>query len=282
MPPVTAESSAFLLTRSGTGWAVQESETRPDGFLYAGLASLSPARTLSCPASVARDPARVLTCLAEAEVTQIPPPLQAQLTTALGCSGAWPATSLVSREAACAAAPPARGQPGPTSTTAPVDRSAPTSPPAGSAGAGAGSQSGSGGSAPPFTPPLTVTFSENPVVCDGNRRPFGTVSGAYPDETLTFRAAGIGELRPGEANDAGQVTVHWRCDPGAVGQTWALEAAGESSGRTVSFTLTGGPATLASAAPAPPGSLQVALYSPTFACDGTRRPAGAAVGGPTG
>lgn len=86
---------------------------------------------------------------------------------------------------------------------------------------------------------LNVALTENPFVCSGERRPFGRVTGANPGETIAFSESSIGPLQSGTADGSGAVTVHWRCDRANAGQTWTITATGLSSGRSVSFSVTG-------------------------------------------
>ena len=84
-----------------------------------------------------------------------------------------------------------------------------------------------------------MLLSENPVVCNGQRRAFGVVSNAFPGEQVDFSSPTISLLLPGTADASGQVTIHWRCDPENASNVWSLTATGESSGRTVTFTFGG-------------------------------------------
>lgn len=99
---------------------------------------------------------------------------------------------------------------------------------------------------PTPTPPLSVSFSENPFTCDGGLRPFGTVAGAAAGERVSFQSPQLGTLTPGTASGSGEVPIRWQCDPSQASGRWTVTAKGESSGRTVTFTVTG-----RSAAPRP-------------------------------
>ncbi len=54
---------------------------------------------------------------------------------------------------------------------------------------------------------LSVSFTENPFVCDSGLRQFGTVSGAQPGERITFTSPQLGTLVPGTAK-LGRETHH--------------------------------------------------------------------------
>lgn len=93
--------------------------------------------------------------------------------------------------------------------------------------------------ATPTTQGLSVSFTENPFRCDGGVRQFGRVSGAAAGETITFTSPSLGELLPGTADGNGGVNIQWVCGPPGVGTTWTVNARGTTTGRTVSFQVTG-------------------------------------------
>ena len=98
-----------------------------------------------------------------------------------------------------------------------------------------------GGTTTPATPTeLTVDVIEDPFACDGEVRVFGGLSGAEPNEAVAFSSPQSPGLRPGMADAEGNLPIRWQCDPDQVGTTWELTATGETSGRTVTFTFTGG------------------------------------------
>jgi hypothetical protein len=103
---------------------------------------------------------------------------------------------------------------------------------------------------PPATPPpapgtLTVTFAQNPFLCDGSSHGLGTLAGAQAGERVTFSSPQVGGLLPGTANGSGQIPLIWQCNPSEAGQSWTVTAVGQASGRSVTFTVVG-------VAPAPP------------------------------
>ncbi len=92
----------------------------------------------------------------------------------------------------------------------------------------------------PTTPPaLTVALTENPFACDSTVRPFADLSGAAPNEEVTFSSPQSSGIRPGTADANGELTIRWQCDPAQAGTTWELTATGATSGSTVTFTFTG-------------------------------------------
>ena len=93
---------------------------------------------------------------------------------------------------------------------------------------------------------LGVSFSENPYRCDNGVRPFGTITGAARGERINFTSPGL-SLLSGTANGAGNLTIQWQCTPSEAGRSWSVTARGATSGRTVTFSVTG------AAAGAPPG-----------------------------
>ncbi|MEL6983646.1 MAG: hypothetical protein AAFO29_14560 [Actinomycetota bacterium] len=87
---------------------------------------------------------------------------------------------------------------------------------------------------------LTVEVIENPFACDGEVRVFAGISGADPNESVAFSSPQSPGLRSGEADAEGNLPIRWQCDAAQVGTLWELTATGETSGRSVTFTFTGG------------------------------------------
>jgi hypothetical protein len=168
----------------------------------------------------------VLACLVDAGATQLSKPVADQMAAGLTCGAPWPTTTLLRREDYCITAPTLPPTTQPTTPTT-------VSPPA----------VGGAGPRPPATrpEPLRVALTENPVVCNGQRRPFGVLSNAFPGEQVSFSSPTISLLLPGTADGTGQLTIHWRCDPADAGNVWSLTAKGDSSGRTVTFVFGGSP-----------------------------------------
>ena len=93
---------------------------------------------------------------------------------------------------------------------------------------------------PPTAGSLGVVFTENPFRCDGQGRGFGRITGALPGETVSFWSAQVADLSAGAADAAGELPIRWLCDPQEAGQNWELTATGNTSGRTLTFIVTGG------------------------------------------
>lgn len=103
---------------------------------------------------------------------------------------------------------------------------------------------------------LAVSFTENPFTCDGGLRWFGEVSGAAAGERVTFASPELGSLAPGTASSGGTVAIRWQCNPNEAGQSWTVTAQGQSSGRSVTFTVSGvGPV---EDSPPPPAHVTIA------------------------
>lgn len=86
---------------------------------------------------------------------------------------------------------------------------------------------------------LSVSFTENPFVCNSELRWFGTVSGAQAGERIEFWSPQLGQLAAGNTDAAGNRSIRWDCQPHEAGHSCDVTATGTSSGRTVSFTVTG-------------------------------------------
>ena len=155
------------------------------------------------------------------------------------------------------------------------------------AGSRSGSTSTSATTSAPTTattlrpPPgsLGATLTENPFTCDDGLRPIGTITGALPGETIDFTSPTVGGLLPGTADGAGNRTIRWQCAPGEGGQTWQVTASGRTSGRSVTFGITGvSPTTPTTQPPA----LGVALTENPFTCDNGLRLMGTVTGAQPG
>ena len=86
---------------------------------------------------------------------------------------------------------------------------------------------------------LVVDLIEEPFRCDGETRVFGGLSGAAPNEQIAFTSPQSSGISPGTADAEGNLSIRWNCTPDQAGTVWDLTATGETSGRSVSFTLTG-------------------------------------------
>jgi hypothetical protein len=86
---------------------------------------------------------------------------------------------------------------------------------------------------------LTVQLTENPFRCDGVTRVFGTLSGATPNEEILFSSPQSSGLSSGTAGEDGTLPIRWQCDADQAATVWELTATGATSGRSVTFSLTG-------------------------------------------
>ena len=118
---------------------------------------------------------------------------------------------------------------------------------------------------PEEIPTPVVQVDEDPFVCDGGSRVFGSLSGFLADEVVNFSSPQASALKSGQANDAGDLPIRWSCEAADAETVWELTASGAQSGRTVSFTLTG------AAAPAAPDPTVAFIENP-FRCDSATRP----------
>lgn len=84
---------------------------------------------------------------------------------------------------------------------------------------------------------VTISYTENPFVCDGSSRNFGTLRGFASGERVTFSSPQESGLLPGTATSGGSIAVRWQCFSGDVGTTWQITARGQSSGRSLTFNL---------------------------------------------
>ncbi len=108
------------------------------------------------------------------------------------------------------------------------------------AGVGAGGAEGTTATAT-TTPlgPLVVDIDENPFSCDGEVRQFATLSGATSGAEIAFTSPQSENIRPGTADESGNLPVRWSCTPDQVGTVWELTATEAETGRTVEFGITG-------------------------------------------
>ncbi len=106
-------------------------------------------------------------------------------------------------------------------------------------GGDAGSDSGGdSGSDPDPSTQLSVAVIENPFICDGDARPVATLSNLGSQEVVTFSSSDGTSYRNGRATTSGDLTVRWQCDEGES-KTWNLTATGQTTGRTVDFSILG-------------------------------------------
>jgi hypothetical protein len=109
------------------------------------------------------------------------------------------------------------------------------------AGDGAdGSADGTEGDPSISSAAMIVSITENPFACNGEVRAFATLAGADPGEQVDFTSPQSSGLRSGTADADGNLPVRWSCDPDQVGTEWELTATGATSGRSVTFSFTGG------------------------------------------
>jgi hypothetical protein len=87
--------------------------------------------------------------------------------------------------------------------------------------------------------PLVVDIAENPFSCNGEVRQFATLSGATSGAEIAFTSPQSENIRPGTADESGNLPVRWSCTPDQVGTVWELTATEAETGRTVEFTITG-------------------------------------------
>jgi hypothetical protein len=223
-------TQSFMLVKTADGWIVPPAERRADGFLYAALGVPVTVRAVTCGAKPPSPVPQVLACLTDAGVTQLSKPVADAMAAGLTCGAPWPSTNLLRREDYCITAPTI---PNVTTTTQPAQATPPTVAPGGNGG-------GAPGPTPTTRPePLRVSLSENPVLCTGQRRPFGVIANAFPGEQVEFTSPTISMFLPGTADGSGQLTIYWRCDATNASNVWSLTATGQSSGRTVTFTFGG-------------------------------------------
>ncbi len=95
----------------------------------------------------------------------------------------------------------------------------------------------------PEPSPANVTITEQPFVCDGQRRPVAVITGLRGGEFVDFASEQAGTLREGRADADGQLTVNWQCTSAelaalAPGASWTVTATGRESGQIVTFEIT--------------------------------------------
>lgn len=127
---------------------------------------------------------------------------------------------------------------------------------------------------------LTVSFTEEPYVCDGGSRHMGTVSGAVPGEMISFSSPTVSGLLSAPADRYGNRTIRWQCQPSETNASWDVTATGQS-GRTVTFTIHGQAPAAAQPTNAA-GSLQIRVDVNPFRCDGGSRYLGLLTGAQPG
>ncbi len=86
---------------------------------------------------------------------------------------------------------------------------------------------------------LAIAFSEQPFGCDGQSRPFAVLSNLSPGESVTFTSPDSSGIRPGTAADDGTLTIRWQCSSEDVDSTWTVTATGDTSNRSITFTING-------------------------------------------
>ncbi len=130
---------------------------------------------------------------------------------------------------------------------------------------------------------LQVSLADDSFLCDGETREFGQITGADPNEEVSFTSPQVESLRPGSADATGSLPIRWSCTPDQAGTTWELTATGVTSSRTVTFLFAGvsEPADDATAAPGedttapatgqPAEEMVVEIVEDPFVCDGTVR-----------
>lgn len=88
--------------------------------------------------------------------------------------------------------------------------------------------------------PTMITVVEEPFVCDGTSHDFAVLSNFVPGEYVDFTSPQSDAIRPGQADEVGELPVHWQCDPDEAGKRWEVTASGQTSGYSLTFTVTGG------------------------------------------
>ncbi|MEM7326211.1 MAG: hypothetical protein AAF531_24210 [Actinomycetota bacterium] len=123
----------------------------------------------------------------------------------------------------------------------------------------------------PLDNQLLIALTEDPFVCDGGVRPFANLTGAAAGEQIEFTSPQSSGIQPGTAEADGTLTIRWQCDPEQVGTIWDITAAGATSGKTVTFSITGADASGATATVPGPTELTVSLIESPFNCNGETR-----------
>ncbi len=133
--------------------------------------------------------------------------------------------------------------------------------------------------APP--PGLQVTLLNNGFVCDGTVQNLGTLTGADPNEEILFTSPQSSNIRPGQADELGNLSFRWVCDAGQTGTNWFITVTGAVSGKNATFSFLGVATAEEAAAVSPEQAgeinvddlepLQVTVSENPFNCDGEPR-----------
>ncbi len=133
--------------------------------------------------------------------------------------------------------------------------------------------------APP--PGLQVELLSNGFVCDGTVQNLGTLTGADPNEEIQFTSPQSSNIRPGVADELGNLSFRWVCDAGQVGTNWFITVTGAISGKNATFSFLGVATAEEAAAVSPEqagainveelGPLNVTVSENPFNCDGEPR-----------
>ncbi len=91
---------------------------------------------------------------------------------------------------------------------------------------------------------MVVSPSQVTVVCSGAYGSIGRLTGADPNESLSFTSSPSMDFLPAYTSSSGSYTVLWRCDPGDVGTVWSVHVVGSRSARSATFTVRADPAPL--------------------------------------
>ncbi len=121
---------------------------------------------------------------------------------------------------------------------------------------------------------LEVMISEQPFICDGEKRVFAQLSGGAPNEEIAFTSPQTANLASGTADANGGLPINWSCTPDQAGTTWELTASGVTSGKTVTFIFSGALAAEGDPAADPgaaPAALTVELIEDPFVCNSEGR-----------
>lgn len=116
--------------------------------------------------------------------------------------------------------------------------------------------------------PLTITYENDAVVCNGQPQPVATISGAEPGEVLALTSALPVEFPDAVADEAGTHRISWSCPAEEARLRWTLTATGRSSGRTADITFGG------TEEPDPTLVLAFTPAEDPFTCDGRLKPVG--------
>lgn len=96
---------------------------------------------------------------------------------------------------------------------------------------------------PTAPPAVEASLSEDPFVCDGDRRPVAHLSNLLPGEFVDFSSPQAGNLREGRADGSGSLVVNWQCESDELGPdgsaAWDLTATGRESQLSATLRITG-------------------------------------------